>query len=262
MKFMPKTWLTSGLKQERLLQPFVMNLVYRKKTLFYANLFQETFSSSKVRVVVEGINWGMNTAVYLGINEPGCTLYSIHQLINERQPEQPVTGSQTDQLYGYAQYLITYATDILQGDTSFFNRQDELKKKEQEEALKTRQAEAAQKLGAGYIKIDNPYFDEPVWRKPRPTLSTYSITKEKYPNSIEVFFNENDTSSTGDYSAVITGWKADLDSTVLKDTVLCEISTDKVWMEIMAPQTGRLVWLLEEGITLNASSCIALIVPD
>lgn len=226
-----------------------------------ANLFQETFSSSKVRVIVEGINWGMNTAVYLGMNEPGCTLYSIHQLIEERQPEQPVTGSQVDQLYGYAQYLMTYAKDILQGDTSFFNRQDELKKKAQEEALKTRQAETENKLAEGYIKIDNPYVEEPVWRKPRPTLSTYKNIKEKYPNSIEIFFNENDTLSAGEYPTVITGWEAELDSIVIKDTVICEISTDKVFIEIMAPQTGRLVWLLEEGIALNASTCIALIVP-
>jgi hypothetical protein len=225
-----------------------------------ANLFQVTFSGSKVRVVVEGINWGMNTGVYLGMNKPGCTLYSIHQLIKERQPEQPVTGSQTDQLYGYAQYLVAYATDILQGDTSFFNRQDELKKKAQEEELKTLQTETAGKLAEGYTKIDTSY-GETIWRKPRPTLSTYTIIKDKFPNSIEVTFNESDILSGGNTPTVITGWKVELDSTITKDTVICEVSTDKVSMEVVAPQTGKLVWLLEEGIALNTSTCIALIVP-
>lgn len=224
-----------------------------------ANLFQETFSGNKVRVVVEGINWGMNTAVYLGINKPGYKLYSIHQLIKERPPENPITGSQADQLYGYAQYLMKYATDILQGDTSFFNRQDALKKKAQEEALKTQQAEAAGKLAAGYTKIDTSY-GETIWRKPRPTLSTYKAIKEKYPNSIEVIFNESDILSAGSTPTVITSWKAELDSIVIKDTVICEISTDTLSMEVIAPKTGRLVWLLEEGIAFNDSTCIALIV--
>lgn len=224
-----------------------------------ANLFQETFSNSKVRVVVEGINWGMNTAVYLGMNEPGSALYSIHQLIKERPSEKPVTGSQADQLYGYAQYLMTYATDILQGDTSFFKQQDELKRKEQEEALKIKQAEATQKLAAGYTQIDTSY-GETIWRKPRPTLSTYKIIKEKYPSGIEVIFNESDILSGGNTPTVITDWKVELDSTVTKDAVICEISTDKVSMDVIALQTGKLVWLLEEGIALNASTCIALIV--
>jgi biotin-dependent enzyme len=225
-----------------------------------ANLFQETFSGQKVRVVVEGINWGMNTAVYLGLNEPGTPLYSIHQLINERPPEKAVTGTQTDQLNGYAQYLISYATDILQGDTSFFNRQDELRKKAEDEVLKAQQAEAANKLAAGYTKIDTSY-GETIWRKPRPALSTYTIIKEKYPNSIEVIFNESDILSAGSAPTVITGWKVELDSTITKDAVICEVSTDKVSMEVVAPQTGKLIWLLEEGIALNTSRCIALILP-
>jgi hypothetical protein len=226
-----------------------------------ANLLQETFSGSKVRVVVEGINWGMNTAVYLGINEPGSPLYSIHQLIKERQPVQPITGSQTDQLYGYAHYLMTYAADILQGNTRFFNRQDELKKKEKEEALKILHAEIKRKLAAGYTKIDTSY-GETIWRKPRPSLLTYKIIKDKFPNSIEVVFNESDILSGGNAATVITDWKVELDCNVTKDAVLCEVSTDKVSMEVIAPQTGKLVWLLEEGIALNASTCIALILPD
>src|ERR1044072_8447348 len=56
-----------------------------------ANIFQLTFSNSKIRIIVEGINWGMNATVHIGINESGAALYSIHQLIKERKPEKPVT---------------------------------------------------------------------------------------------------------------------------------------------------------------------------
>jgi hypothetical protein len=224
------------------------------------NLFQLTFSNSKTRIVVEGVNWGMNTAVYLGLNETGSALYSIHQLIKERKPEKPVTGTQTDQLYGYAHYLLTNAADILRGDTTFFDQQEALKKQEKEDALKAQQAEAARKLAEGYIKIDTSY-GETIWRKPRPSLSTWKIIKDKYPNSIEVIFNESDILSGGSAPTVITDWKAELDSTVKKDAVICEVSTDKVSVDVIAPQKGQLVWLLEEGIELKGSTCIALIVP-
>ncbi|MEQ7801308.1 hypothetical protein ABDJ41_16055 [Pedobacter sp. ASV1-7] len=39
----------------------------------------------------------------------------------------------------------------------------------------------------------------------------------------------------------------------------CEISADKVSVEVIAPHTGWLVWLLEEGIALESSTCIALL---
>lgn len=225
-----------------------------------ANLFQLTFSNSTTRIIVEGINWGMNTTVHLGINEAGAALHPIHQLIKERTPEKPIAGNQTDQLYGYAHYLLAYATDILQGDTSFFNRQEALKKQQKEDALKTLQAEAVRKLAEGYIKIETSY-GETVWRKPRPSLSAFRIMKDKFPNSAEVIFNETDLLSAGSYPTIITDWKAELDCTVIKDTVICEVSTDKVSMEVIAPRTGKLVWLLEEGIELKAPTCIALIVP-
>jgi hypothetical protein len=224
-----------------------------------ANLFQLTFSNSKIRIVVEGINWGMNTAVYLGRNETSGALYHIHQLIKERTPDKPVTGNQTDQLYGYADYLVTNAADILQGDSSFFNRQEALQKQEKEDALKNLQVEATRKLAEGYIKIDTSY-GETIWRKPRPSLAAFKLIKDKFPNCIEVIFNESDILSGGNAPTVITGWKAELDSTVIKDAVICEVSTDKVSMEVIAPKTGRLAWLLEEGIELKASTCIALIV--
>ena len=225
-----------------------------------ANLFQLTFSNGNIRIIVEGINWGMNTAVHVGINETGAALYNIHQLIKERKPETPVTGSQVDQLYSYANYLLIHAADILQGDTGFFNRQEAIKKQEKEDALKTLQAEAARKLAEGYTKIETSY-GETIWRKPRPSMSSLMVIKDQFPDSVEVVFNDADILSGGNAATVITGWKAELDSAVIKDTVMCEVSTDKVSMEVIAPQTGKLVWLLEEGIPLNGSTCIALIVP-
>lgn len=226
-----------------------------------ANLFQETFSGNKVRLVVEGINWGMNIAVYLGMNESGSALYSIHQLIKERPAEKPVTGSQTDQLYGYAQYLMTYATDILQGDTSFFNRQEEIRKQAEEEALKTRQAKEARMLAEGYIKLDTIDYGDPIWRKHRPSLGSYNTIKAQFPDSIEVIFNDKEILSSGTIPAVIFSWDVELDATVKKNAVIGLISTDMVCIDILAPQTGKLVWLQEEGIALNAPTCIALIVP-
>ncbi|MCS3800621.1 biotin/lipoyl-containing protein [Niastella sp. OAS944] len=224
-----------------------------------ANLFQLTFSNSKIRIIVEGINWGMNATVHIGINESGAALYSIHRLLKERKPEEPVTGSQVDQLYGYAQYLLTNAADIFQGDTHFLDKLEAIRKQEKEDAMKIIEVENARKLAEGYIKIETSYGDT-IWRKPRPSLSPFKITKDKFPNCIEVIFNESDLLSGG-APTIITEWKAELDSTVINGDVICEVSTDKVSMEVIAPQTGQLVWLLEEGIALHASPCIALIVP-
>ena len=71
------------------------------------NPFQVTFSNSKIRIVVKGIHWGMNTDVCFGANIQS-NLYSIQQLIKERKPEIPIDGNQIDQLFGYAHYLMTY----------------------------------------------------------------------------------------------------------------------------------------------------------
>lgn len=223
------------------------------------NLFQVTFSNSKIRIVVKGINWGMNTAIHFGVNARDSSLYSILQLIKERKPEIPIEGNQVDQLYGYAHYLLTYAADILQGETTFFNQQEVLIKQEKENAFKAIEAESAKKLSEGYLKIDTP-VGGPIWRKPRPLLSTYSRVKDKFPNSFEVVFNPGDLLSYSECeAAIITSWKVDLHGTVMVDEIICEISTDKVSVEIAAPYTGRLVWLLEEGITIGSSVCIALL---
>lgn len=222
------------------------------------NLFQVTFSNTKIRIIVEGINWGMNTAVYLGMNTGDSTLYRIFQLTKERKPPTPITGSQIDQLYGYANYLLTCAPDILQGETNFFRQQDALIKQEKENARKVIQTEATRKLAEGYLKID-ACFGETIWRKPRPSLLTYNSAKDKYPDSFELVLNETQTTGFEQYEAVITSWKIELEEIVRKDEVICEISTDKVSVEIIAPHTGRLVWLLEEGNVFKFPACIALI---
>lgn len=224
------------------------------------NLFQVTFSNSKIRIVVEGINWGMNTDVYLGINARGSHLYSILQLIKERKPGIPVAGNQIEQLYGYSQYLMTYAADILQGETTFFSQRDAVIKQEKENAWRAMQTESARKLSEGYIKIDTS-FGESIWRKPRPLLSTYSSMKDKFPRSVEVVLNEGEIVSYGQIEAIINDWKIELNEIVTKGEIICEITTEKVSVEIVAPQTGRLVWLLEEGIAIKLSTCIALLDP-
>lgn len=224
------------------------------------NLFQLTFSNNKVRIVVEGINWGMNTAVHFGVNNRDSCLYSIQQLIRERKPELVVDGNQIDQLYSYAHYLMTYAPDILVGDTTFFYQQEIRRKQEKENARKAMQAESERKIAEGYQKIDTS-FGEVVWRKSRPLLSTYDITKEKFPHSLEVVFNEDDLLTDRQSEAIISNWRIELAEIVRKDKVICEVNTDKVSVEIVAPQTGRLVWLLEEGVSFKFSTCIALLDP-
>lgn len=223
------------------------------------NLFQVRFSSSSMRIVVTGINWGMNVAIDFGLNTKGSNLYNILQLIKERKPEIPVAGNQIDQLFGYADYLGTYAADILRGETIFFKEQEDLKKQEQENARKVMEAKSARKLAEGYLKIDTS-TGELIWRKPRPLLTTYNRTKDKFPHSFEVVFNPDDLLGYSQYEeAIISDWKIDLGETVRIDEVICEISTDKVSVEIVAPHTGRLIWLLEEGIALESSTCIALL---
>lgn len=225
------------------------------------NLFQLIFSNDKVRIVVEGVNWGMNTAIHLGINTKDSYLYSILELLRERKPLLAIDGNQIDQLYGYAHYLMTHATDILRGDTTFFCQLKISRKQKIENAWKAEQAESARKIAEGYKKIDT-VFGEPVWRKSRPSLSTYSITKEKFPFSSEVIFNDDDLLSDSQSEAVISNWRIELGEIAMKDQVICEVNTDKVSVEIVAPKTGRLVWLLEEGIVFKFSACIALLDSD
>lgn len=223
------------------------------------NLFQVTFSNSKIRISAEGVNWGMNTNIHFGINSRDSDRYNILELIKERKPEIPIAGGQIDQLYGYAHYLMKYAADILEGETTFFSQQETLIKQEKENAWKVIQAESIRKLSEGYIKIDTK-FGEPIWRKPRPLLSPYITIKDKFPNSVDVVF-EGDLTGFEQHEAIVTNWKVELDEIVIKDEVICEISTDKVWVEIVAPQTGRLVWLLEEGIAFKFPDSIALLDP-
>jgi hypothetical protein len=109
------------------------------------------------------------------------------------------------------------------------------------------------------LKIDAP-IGEPIWRKPRPLLSTDSNIKNKFLHSFEVIFNPGDLLSYSEYGAAfITNWKVDLHDAVKVNEIICEISTDKVSIEIVAPHTGRLIWLLEEGTIFRSSTCIALL---
>jgi hypothetical protein len=225
------------------------------------NHFQLTFSNNKVRILVEGVNWGMNTAIHFGLNTKDSDLYSILQLIKERKPELVVDGNQIDQLYVYAHYLMTDGSDILTGDTTFFYQQEVWRKQEKEKAWKAEQAESTRKIAEGHQKIDIP-FGESVWRKFRPQLSTYSITKEKFPHSLEVVFTEDDSMTYSQSEAIISNWRIELDEIVMKDKVICEVNTDKVSVEIVAPQTGRLIWLLEEGVAFKFPTCIALLDPN
>lgn len=223
------------------------------------NLFQVTFSSSSMRIVVTGINWGMNVAIDFGLKSEGSNLYNILRLIKERKPEVPVAGNQIDQLFGYADYLGIYAADILRGETTFFNEQEALKKQQQEHVRKVMEAESSRKLAEGYLKIDTS-TRELIWRKPRPLLTSYHRTKDKFPRSFEMVFNTVDLLGYSQYNqAIISDWKIDLGEIVRTGEVICEISTDKVSVEVIAPHTGRLIWLLEEGIALESSTCIALL---
>jgi hypothetical protein len=225
------------------------------------NLFQVRFSNNKIRIVIEGVNWGMNTSIHFGINAKDSNLYSIQQLIKEREPQIPVAGNQIDQLFGYSHYLMTYAADILKGETTFFNQQEALIKQQKENTYKAIQTESARKLSEGYLKIEVS-SGEPIWRKPRPSLSAYSSIKDKFPHSFEVIFNPDDLLSSSPYrEAIISNWKIELDDIVMKDEIICEICTDKVSVEIAAPHTGQLIWLLEEGIAFKSSTCIALLDP-
>lgn len=222
----------------------------------HGNPFQITFSNGKVRFVLEGINWGMNTTMWLGTAGKESVLHSAHHLMKIRPTSIVVEGSQIEQLYRYADFLMVNTPDILQGDLTVIDQLDALLEKEKTEALYAEQAEEARRISEGYLKIDTA-IGESVWRAPRPELLPYEATKEKFPKSAEVVVSE--TFSEEDRPMVVTEWKIVLGATVKKDDVICEISTEKVSIDVFASCTGKLVWILEEGIPLGPSRCIALV---
>ncbi|HTU67509.1 MAG TPA: hypothetical protein VMF52_16285 [Steroidobacteraceae bacterium] len=87
------------------------------------NQFQVRMSNGKVTVVVEGINWGAGTDVYLedsaGVSVPLILFVSPRH----RPPRYKGRGSKSDQLSQVrtaAQYLRDHCTDVLSGDMTRF----------------------------------------------------------------------------------------------------------------------------------------------
>lgn len=130
------------------------------------NDFTVLFANRKLRVLVEGINWGDNAMVSLGANKTGAQQYSVWQLMNERPPPSPVTGTQIQQLYGFARYLEGHASDVLAGDTHFFAVLDLQAEKRRRQAEAEHQAAARLKRDQGYSQVVSP-FGSTIWRKPR-----------------------------------------------------------------------------------------------
>ena len=56
----------------------------------------------------------------------------------------------------------------------------------------------------------------------------------------------------------IAAWKAEVGTIVSRDTVLVEVETDKVMIEVVAPETGRLIAILKgEGDTVTSEELLA-----
>ncbi|MDJ1501570.1 lipoyl domain-containing protein [Xanthocytophaga agilis] len=224
----------------------------------YQNPFQIQFESPQIRILAEGIHWGMNANVCVGKNTSDTEWFNIEYICRLRIPTVPVTGSQTEQLYGYAHYLENYATDIMNGDTDFLDQLALKRKQEKEEAEKARQAAIEQKLMEGYVPIHNPYGD-PILRKPRLNLHSYEIARLKFPQATPIY---PESPLEPGYKAIIDRWFKDIGENIRETELLCELSTDKVMIEIRSATTGKLVWLLPEGTIAQSDQCIALIASD
>ncbi len=228
----------------------------------YENHFQIVFSNRRLKIRAEGINWGMNAAVFLRTNRKNGVWFSISHLLQERVPDAPVIGSQTEQLYGYAQYLQIKAADILAGGCSFFDKLEAKFQKEKEEAEKTKQTEIVKKLAEGYTQIENAY-GEPILRKPRPKWPVYEAAREQFSEATEVILTDVLETQPGGalqlHTAIITKWYADVGETVQQHENLCTLTTDKVELDIPSPVSGKLVWLLPEGTMVEEKYVIAII---
>jgi hypothetical protein len=90
----------------------------------YLNQYAVWFASPTTRVVVEGINWGMNARVALG--RAGSLTdfenYDLGDLLAIRQPDLAggISGGQDEQLAQFAKALREVAADVLRGDRSIF----------------------------------------------------------------------------------------------------------------------------------------------
>lgn len=83
------------------------------------------FSNGATRVVVEGINWGMNARLALGRAGTPATFenYDLEDLLAVRQAENVASlhaGDQLAQVSQLAAALRTYGTDVLAGDFDIF----------------------------------------------------------------------------------------------------------------------------------------------
>jgi hypothetical protein len=94
----------------------------------YRNKYAVWFGSPTTRVVVEGINWGMNARVALGRSGPHAAFenYDLGDLLAIRRSapaagvgNQP-QGGEIAQLAWYATALREVGADILRGDHSVF----------------------------------------------------------------------------------------------------------------------------------------------
>jgi len=90
----------------------------------YLNEFAVWFVSPTTRVVVEGINWGMNCRVALGGSGslPAFENYDLGDLLALRRPDlaDSPPKEQMEQLQHYAAALHESAQDVLGGDHSIF----------------------------------------------------------------------------------------------------------------------------------------------
>ncbi len=231
----------------------------------YQNQFQIVFASPSIRILAEGIHWGMNTRISLSRNVSGCQWYGVERLMAERKPATPIVGSQIEQLYGYAHYLQTQAADLLAGDVHLLEQWEVAQAQEQEDSKRTNQAETDQKLAAGYVPIENPY-GESILRKPRVQLPDFEVARTQFPEATAVtpsIFAEVLLQGTeNDHVAIIDQWFKDIGELVHSNEILCELSTDKVVVEMPSPTSGKLVWLLPEGTLVQANDVIALIISD
>lgn len=228
----------------------------------YENQFQLVFESPHIRIKAEGINWGMNATIYLSKKLPESPCFGIGQFCAERMPTTPISGSQTEQLYGYAHYLQTYATDILSGDPRFLDQLEATLEVAKQEAAGAKQTEVDRKLAAGYISIDNPY-GEPVLRKFRANLPPYETAQTQFSQAKEIAMDRfADSMVDGDGkqgTGIIDVWFKEIGDYVQMNECVCEVSTDKVCMEINSLVSGQLVWLLPEGTLVQTGQTIALV---
>ena len=79
------------------------------------------FATDTTRIVVEGINWGMNARVALGQASGAFENFDLEDLVAELAPETDMPaaereGGQLTQLPRLAEWLRVFGADVLSGD--------------------------------------------------------------------------------------------------------------------------------------------------